>query len=75
MQLRSFNSIDMFPTFHADFRDLVNDERIHRVLFLFLIGTYVYTEAKSWWHVGVQSRIQDTTSLIQRNRFFYAHYM
>ncbi|KAI2784134.1 cytochrome P450 [Daldinia loculata] len=58
----------MFPMLHADFRDLVNDERLHRVLFLFLIGTYVYTEAKSWWHILLRPLYVKITSTLSDHR-------
>ncbi|KAI0853766.1 cytochrome P450 [Daldinia vernicosa] len=63
----------MIPMFHADFQDLVNDERIHRVLFLILIGTYVYSEAKSWWNSLLRPlyvKITSTLSDYRSGKFY-----
>ncbi|KAI1800744.1 cytochrome P450 [Daldinia bambusicola] len=36
--------------FLSEFYDILEDQRLHRLLFLILIGIYVYNELRSWWH-------------------------
>ncbi|KAI1471052.1 cytochrome P450 [Daldinia caldariorum] len=48
----------------SKFYDVLEDQRLHRLLFLILIGIYIYNELRSWWHVlGRPLYVRITTTL------------